>query len=98
MNAGCWGVGVAMEISPGTLVPRLTVTGQWALPEALDDRITVGTELSARSAASCAARFGVLVALVTVYPHGVPGHPASRLGGGADGRCWSWPAGGSADG
>src|SRR5215210_4015734 len=77
----------------GRLVPRPRITVQELRPEELEQDIATHGELFVRSTASPGAKFGVLVAMATAEPFGVPRRAATRPGSGRGGRSGSWPHG-----
>ena len=75
-----------MEISTGALDKGRRITGQETRPEEPAQDIAAQGELFVWSTASSGARFGILVAMATAEPLGVPRRAVTRPGSGRGGR------------
>lgn len=95
-NAGVFGVDEAVwRFQSGRLVPGPRITVQGVPPEEPEQDIAAQGEVFVRSSASPGAKFGVLVAMATAEPFGVPRRAATRPGSGRGGRVRimvPWPA------
>ena len=95
-NAGVFGVDEALwRFQSGRLMPGPRITVQGVPPEEPEQDIAAQGEVFVRSSASPGAKFGVLVAMATAEPFGVPRRAATRPGSGRGGRVRimvPWPA------